>query len=405
MTKKAGGAILFPRGFAGAACHSGLKSRKKNPDLALIISSHPATFAGVFTTNKVSAAPVKLSKKVARRGVARAVVVNAGNANACTGKAGERDAQTMAELVAQGLSLKAEEVAVSSTGIIGELLPMSKIARGIKENAKNLSTSKKVAHDIARAIMTTDTFPKEVLSEIRIFGKTVRIGGIAKGAGMICPRMATLLSFITTDARVSVRLLQRALKSAVEVSFNRLTVDQHTSTNDSVMIFANGASGARVISHPGKEYDKFTAALTDVCVKLAKMIARDGEGATKLIEVNVKGAPTEKEASDVAFAIANSPLVKTAMHGEDPNWGRVVSAAGYGGSKVIEKKMTLVINGVKLFGKGTPARPSAKKKCARALRRKEVDITIDLGLGNASTRVWTCDLTRDYIKINADYHT
>jgi len=405
VTKKAVGAILFPRGFAGAACHCGLKSRKKNPDLALIVSSQPAPFAGVFTTNRVCAAPVKLSRKIARKAIARAVVVNSGNANACTGEEGLRDAGTMAGLVARGLSIKAGEVAVASTGIIGELMPMEKIARGIKENIKNLSTSRKVARDIARAIMTTDTFPKEMVAEITISGMTVRIGGIAKGAGMISPRMATLLSFITTDASISPALLKKALRSAVEVSFNRLTIDGHTSTNDSAMILAGGASGARMISAAGKEYDKFAGALAEVCIGLAKMIARDGEGATKLIEISVKRAPTEKQARDVAFAIANSPLVKTAIHGQDPNWGRIVSAAGCAGGRVIEKKMTLMINGVKLFSRGSPAPPSAKKKCAGTLQRKDIDITIDLGLGGGSSRVWTCDLSREYIKINADYHT
>jgi glutamate N-acetyltransferase/amino-acid N-acetyltransferase len=405
MSKKARGAILYPKGFRGAATHAGIKRKSGAPDVALIVSDLPAAFAAVFTTNRVAAAPVKYSKAIAQKGSARAAVVNAGNANACTGKRGDRDAKAMAKLVAAGIHAKSNEVAVSSTGIIGEALPMRKIERGIRTNMANLSSSREAARKIARAIMTTDTFPKEALAELRLSGRKVRIGGIAKGAGMICPDMATLLSFITTDAALSPRLLKRALKSAVEVSFNRLTIDGHTSTNDSVMLFANGASGARSIARSGKDFSKFTSALTGVCVELARMIARDGEGATKLIEIHVTGAPSEKVARSVAFAIATSPLVKTAMHGEDPNWGRIVSAAGYASTKVVEERLTLMVNGVKLFSKGVPARPQAKTRCARALRKKDIDITLDLGAGGASSRVWTCDLTRDYVAINAYYHT
>ena len=404
MVRKIKGAILFPKGFVGAACHSGLKSKRTNPDLAILASTSRATFGAVFTKNTVSAAPVKLSRKVAEGGLAIAVVVNAGNANACTGIKGMSDARKMAQRVAEGIGTDAHEVAVASTGIIGEPLPMAKIERGIKKNLNNLSSGRKAAHEIALAIMTTDTFPKEVIAEIRISGKKVRIGGIAKGAGMICPNMATLLSFITTDAAISARLLKKALVRAAGTSFNCLTIDGHMSTNDSLMILANGASGAKRISANGLDYRKFETALTEVCAELAKLIARDGEGATKFIEIKVSGGRTEKEAREVAFAVANSALVKTALHGEDPNWGRVASAAGYA-AEVVEEKMVIAINGVKLFNMGTPASEIQRKKCARALRKKDISVTIDLGMGAGSQTVWTCDLTRDYIKINADYHT
>jgi len=404
MIRKAKGAILFPKGFVGAACHSGLKSKRTNPDLAILASTSRASFAAVFTKNRISAAPVKLSKKIEDGGLARAIVVNAGNANACTSRKGMNDARRMAQSVAKGMGINVNEVAVASTGIIGKPLPMAKIVRGIKENLKNLSSDRKAAHEIAQAIMTTDTFPKEIIAETRISGKKVRIGGIAKGAGMICPNMATLLSFMTTDAAISARLLKKALVRAAGASFNRLTVDGHMSTNDSVMILANGASGAKRISVNELGYRKFETALAEVCKELAKLVARDGEGATKFIEIKVNSARTEKDARDVAFAVANSALVKTALHGEDPNWGRIASAAGYA-ADVVEEKMVIAINGVKLFNKGTPASEIQRRKCARALRKRDISIAIDLGLGAESQTVWTCDLTRDYIKINADYHT
>jgi len=392
------------RGFRGAALAAGIKKVKGIPDLALIVSDAAETSgAGLFTTNCAAAAPVLVSRHhlAASRGVVRAVVVNSGNANACTGETGLRTAEGTARAAARLLDIPPEQVLVASTGVIGVPLKFDLITEQLPALHQNLSAENAAA--VTQAIMTTDTFPKSCVLRTEVGGSPVHLAGIAKGAGMIHPRMATMLSFITSDAAIGPRMLQTMLRSAVEVSFNRITVDGDTSTNDTVVAMASGASGVSI--RPGNESRSwFLAGLTELCQKLAQMIARDGEGAKKLVTIEVRGARRPSDAERIARAIANSALVKTAFAGSDPNWGRIICAAGYSGAKFDPAKVDISVNDFVLCRKGLDAgfdEAVAKKE----LDQKELTLRFDLHQGAASARIWTCDLTHDYITINASYRT
>ena len=398
------GSLSTAQGFRGAAVAAGIKRVEGALDLSLLVSDAPeTTAAGLFTTNLAAAAPVLLCRQhlAAGRGRARAIIVNAGNANACTGRAGARAAQVTAGAVASILDLKAHEVLVASTGVIGVPLKVELILNQLPGLKEKLSAENAAA--MARAIMTTDTVPKSVVLRTRMNGKMVHLAGIAKGSGMIHPRMATMLSFITTDAAVPPRELQNMLRLAARVSFNSVTVDGDTSTNDTLIALASGRADVALRQHTpqGKH---FLAGLTELCESLARMIAKDGEGAGKLVTVEICGARRRSDAERIARAIANSPLVKTAIAGSDPNWGRIICAAGYSGGNFDPGKVDIGINGFMLCRKGLDAGfdESAAKKL---MGEKELALRLDLHDGKASARMWTCDLTHGYIDINASYRT
>lgn len=401
---KTEGHLGTPQGFCASAAHAGIKKKKGALDLALIYSECAATTAaGVFTTNRAAAAPVVLSRRylAASHGLARAVVVNSGNANACTGAAGMRTAEETTRAAAKALGIPRKQVLVASTGVIGVPLKAELITRQLPALAASLSPAH--AEAAASAIMTTDTFPKVCALRTKIDGRMVHLAGIAKGAGMIHPRMATMLSFITTDAGIPAKDLQKLLERAVAESFNRVTVDGDTSTNDTVILLASGLSGVRF--RAGSEAGEFfLSGLTELCQALAKMIVRDGEGAKKLITVEVIGTRNASDADRIARAIANSPLVKTAMAGSDPNWGRILCAAGYSGAEFDPAKVEIRVNGLVLCRRGCDSgfdEPAARK----LLGQREVALRVDLHQGKASARIWTCDFTHEYITINASYRT
>jgi glutamate N-acetyltransferase / amino-acid N-acetyltransferase len=398
------GDLATPLGFRAAAVAAGIKRVHDALDLALIFSDSPATTAaGVFTTNQVVAAPVQVSRQhlVQSRGRCRAIVVNSGNANACTGRAGTDTAEETARTAADLLGIEPSQVLLASTGVIGVALKADLILQQLPHLRAKLSQEN--AGAVAHAIMTTDTVPKTCVVRSEARGKAVHIAGIAKGAGMIHPRMATMLSFITTDVSMGERMLHNLLVGAAEDSFNRLTVDGDTSTNDTVLALASGLAETAVI--PGNESRAwFAEGLTLVCQTLACKIARDGEGASKLITVEVAGARTPLDADRAARAIANSPLVKTALAGADPNWGRIVCAAGYSGAKFDLNRIDVSANQLALCRKGVDA-GFDEAAARRELGRKEIVIHVDLHAGRATARMWTCDLTREYIDINASYRT
>jgi glutamate N-acetyltransferase/amino-acid N-acetyltransferase len=393
--------VVFARGFKVGSGRGGLKT--KGDDVMFLVADEPAVAAALFTTNKMFAAPVRYSREVARRGHVKAIVANAGNANAATGDAGYANAKEMARLAAGYAGCRADAVFVASTGVIGRPLDMAKVRAGISAAAANLDVNAAAAAAAARAIMTTDTRPKSAQREINISGRPVRIGGITKGVGMLSPRLATMLCFLTTDAKASPAVLRRALGAAAEMSFDRVTVDGDMSTNDSLFLLASGRSPAPAIKAGTPRYRAFVKALTEVCVELAKMMAADGEGATKLVTVNVSRAASDAAALAQARAIANSPLVKTALFGCDPNWGRVLAAAGYAGAPFEEKKAVLSFNGVVAFRKGVPLPKSGAIN--DVMKEREITIELDLGLGKGRAVVYTCDYSYDYVKINAEYHT
>ncbi len=403
MLTKITGGITAPQGFKAAGVHAGLKKTGKE-DVGIIYSTVPAAGAAVFTTNKMAAAPVIVSRQAIERGKIRAIVVNSGCANACTGDQGMQDAQTMAHATAKALNVDDCEVLVASTGVIGVNLPMDKIKSGISQVAANLSEQ---GHDqVLTAMMTTDTFPKSCAYEFSIGGKTCKIAGIAKGAGMIHPNMATMLAFITTDAAIQPELLKQALSQTVELSFNMISVDGDTSTNDMVAVLANCQAGNEPItSADSQNYQDFYTALKTVCTELAQLIVRDGEGATKFLEINVTGAVSFADAKLSAMAIAKSPLVKTAFFGQDPNWGRILCAVGYSGAKTQPDKTSLNIGDLTIVknGQGTVGFDTAKLK--EVMAAKDIAITVDLGMGHASATVWTCDFSYEYVKINGEYTT
>ncbi|NLH97974.1 MAG: bifunctional glutamate N-acetyltransferase/amino-acid acetyltransferase ArgJ [Chthonomonadales bacterium] len=395
--------ITYPEGFVASGVRCGLKT--EGPDLALIVADGPASVAGVFTTNVVQAACVRYSKHVVERGVARAILCNAGNANACNGDRGDRDTISMAEMTARALGVEPTTVLIASTGVIGHPMPMEKLERGIPLAADALDREGDTDMRVARAIMTTDLRPKVIgvrCASDEWDGEIV-FGGVCKGSGMIAPNMATMLCFLTADVRAPHPLLQDALREAVRCSFNRITVDGDTSTNDMALLMANGA-GPCSIAQPGPAMDDFVEALSRVCLYLAREVARDGEGATKLVEVRVTGAPNEGDAELVARTIAESPLVKTALFGCDPNWGRILAAAGRSGIVFDPRSATVLIGDQVVYETGSSA-PFDRDAAHDYLTEPEVILTLDLASGPASASVWTCDFSYDYVKINAEYHT
>jgi len=394
------GGVATARGFRAAGISAGIKASGK-PDLALIVSDAVAQIAAVYTTNKVLAAPVIVSKEHLQRsgGKARAIVVNSGCANSCTGDTGMRDARTMAEETARLVGCPVEQVLVASTGVIGVALPMDKVRSGIPAAFGALGADQGPA--AAQAIMTTDLSPKEAAAKITIGGREASIGGMCKGAGMIEPMMATMLGFVTTDVAMPQALLDRALREAVDQSFNAITVDGDSSTNDCVLLLASGASGVIV---DDSSYAAFVEGLTAVCRQLALAIVRGGEGATKLVQVNVTGAASSAEARKAAKVIANSLLVKTAIHGGDPNWGRLICAAGRAGVTFDASRAGVTMGSIVLFKDGQPHDERAPA-AAEYLKGAELTIGVDLGAGSASSTVWTCDLSAEYVRINADYRT
>ncbi|MBP2641678.1 MAG: argJ [Firmicutes bacterium] len=394
--------ITAPKGFTAAGVKAGIKKSGKE-DVAVIYSSVPASVAAVFTTNTMAAAPVIISRRAVEKGRAQAVVVNSGCANASTGPQGMVDAQAMAHITASLLNLDDAAVVVASTGIIGVNLPMGKIADGIKQAVEELSVDGHAA--ALQAIMTTDTQPKVCAYEFKLNGVPVRIAGMAKGSGMIHPNMATMLAFITTDAAVSPPVLRQALNEAVALSFNMITVDGDTSTNDMVCVLANGLAGNSELTAPNDpQYNEFVTALREVCTYLAQQVVRDGEGATKFLEIKVQGATTFAAAKQAAMAVAKSPLVKTAFFGEDPNWGRILCAVGYSGVGAEPEKTSLAIGDLTIVtaGMGTQVDTEALKKI---MAEHDIVITIDLGMGSSEATVWTCDFSYEYVKINGEYHT
>ncbi|MHB0976034.1 MAG: bifunctional glutamate N-acetyltransferase/amino-acid acetyltransferase ArgJ [Candidatus Aquicultorales bacterium] len=392
------GGVTAPKGFKASGIACGIKQSGKT-DLAIVFSDAQATGAGVFTKNVMVAPPVLLSKANLESGTARAMVVNSGNANACTGAQGYADSVLMAEIAARALGLCVDDVVVASTGIIGVPLPIEKVQAGIIEAAGCLSETG--SSDAASAIMTTDLFPKESAVEVVLSGGSVRIGGIAKGSGMIAPNMATMLAFITTDAAIGAKELKDLLVDVTDRTFNSITVDGDTSTNDMLVVLANGMSGVDV---GADDLEAFGEALESLCSTLGKMIVKDGEGATKIARITVGGGASKEEAKAAAMAIANSKLVKTALFGSDPNWGRIACAAGYSGAGLDPNMLKIDIAGITTVEKGVPV-PFDDMAASDALAAEEVEITVDLGVGEASATVWTCDLSYDYVRINSEYRT
>ena len=387
-------------GFKASGIAAGIK-KENTPDLALIFSEYDSVAAGVFTTNKVKAAPVLLTEDHIMDRWARIIIANSGNANACTGPIGIKDARYIAELIAKELDVRADEVLVASTGVIGAPLPMDTITRSIPELVSEMSEGGIAA--AAEAIMTTDSFPKISSIDGEAGGQPYRITGISKGAGMIMPNMATMLCFVITDINISGTLLQNALLSSNEVSFNRITVDGDTSTNDMVLVMANGAAGNKNLTT--EEYDDFVMALKKVMTDLALMIIRDGEGATKVVHVKVRGAASEEEALKCARTIANSSLVKTAFYGQDPNWGRVMAALGRSGVMIREEDVSIWIDDVQIVGGGLGLGKDLEEKAADKMKNREFSLIVDLNQGECEDFIVTSDLTHEYVSINADYRT
>lgn len=404
MIESVKGGVVASAGFRTASIHCGLKSDGASRDLAVLLSDRPTQSAAMFTTNRVKSAAVRWSEKRVRENNIRAIVVNAGNANACTGKRGEEDAERTARVAASLLGLAPSQVFLASTGIIGVPLPVEKIEYGLRSAVPRLSGGIEAGEAFALAIMTTDTVPKSVAFRFQASRKQLTLGGATKGVGMIAPNMATMLCFLTTDASISQAALDRALRDAVEQSFNRVTVDGHMSTNDTVVILANGAAGNELIEEGTPDYATFCHTLDIACLSLAKMMVRDGEGATRMIRVEVTGALAREDATKAARAVANSPLVKAAVNGGDPNWGRIISAAGYSGAEMEEERAKLWIGDLLVFDTGSPT-GCPKVELAAFVQKPEVHFRIDLGMGAESDTYWTCDLSKEYVSINADYHT
>ena len=439
LFKTISGSVIAPQGFLAGGVFCDIKrlgtgkgsDKGQKRDLALIVSEVPAMVAGMFTTNQVCAAPVKVCVERVKKGTAQAVVINSGNANACTGKHGLQDAQEMVRYAERALNFPKGSVLVGSTGRIGVTLPMDNVRAGIIEAAVELgSTAKHAAHAV-EAIMTSDTRPKQIAVEFKLGGKTVRLGGICKGAGMIQPGMstngqrpaalskgglhATMLCFITTDVAIDSKVLQTALQEAVAQSFNRITVDGDMSTNDTVLVLANGLAGNREFGVRSSEFGVFQAALNNICLELAKMIVRDGEGVHRIVTVRVNGAKTVADADAAARAVANSPLVKTSWHGGDPNWGRIIDALGYSPAKIFEEKVDIGYSSAfasdasarrggreKILWslkRGQPTKATFKQLCA-AVAPKEFDLHINLNLGPAGAVIYAADLTEEYVDFN-----
>ena len=401
LVRECQGGVTAPHGFKAGGLYCGIRKAKK--DIAMIVSSRPAVAAAVFTLNKTQAAPILVDKRQLERSrLCSAVVVNSGNANACTGERGLNDAWEMVRATASVLNIPESEVMISSTGVIGQYMPMDHVVEGIRQLAPIVSESG--GRDAAEAIMTTDTAVKESAVQFSLGNRLVTLGAMAKGSGMIAPNMATMLAFITTDCAIPDALLQKALIRANGRSFNRITVDGDMSTNDMVLVLANGMAGNEEFGEHSEEFNLFCAALEYVMIKLAKMIARDGEGATKLIEIYVKGARSEEEAAQAAKSVANSNLVKTAIHGCDANWGRIMAAVGYSGIDMDPDLVEIGFNELPVLRKHYEI-VLDEEKAKAALGKDSVLVTIDLNQGNQSARFWTCDLTKEYIHINASYRS
>ncbi len=396
------GGITSVQGFVASGIHAGIK-KDGRPDLALILSQSVATAAGCLTRNRFKAAPLLVTREHLKTHRGRAIIVNSGNANACTGKQGYRDAKKLAYWVAEALHLPMHQVFVASTGVMSEPLPMEKIQKAIPKVITSLSSTG--GHRAAKAIMTTDTFPKEFALTSWIGKTPVTLGGTAKGSGMIHPDLATMLAFIGTDVAIESRALQEALRIAVDQSFNRISVDGDTSTNDLVLCLANGLAENPPIRSGTTALKVFTQLLTFLCQELAKMIVRDGEGATKFVTLQIRGARNESEALRIAEAIARSILVKTALFGEDANWGRIMAAIGASGVDVPAERISLSVNGIQIARGGIAVGKRAEAQANRKLRQRNITLTVGLGQGNAEVIYYTTDLSQGYVKINAAYRT
>jgi glutamate N-acetyltransferase/amino-acid N-acetyltransferase len=395
------GGVTAPKGFLASGIHSGIK---KPPllDLAMIVSEVEGPIAGMFTTNQIVAAPVILDRLNLKKKTGRAILINSGNANAFTGPQGLLDTREMAQLVSQNLQVPLHTIFVASTGVICPPLPMPAIRRGIPRLISGLKRDGKLA---AQAIMTTDTTIKAIALRAGIGGKTVTIGGMAKGAGMIHPHMATMLAFLTTDAAIHQPTLQTALRKAVDQSFNCISVDGETSTNDTVLCLANGLANNRLLRSDSSELKDFEHLLNEVCLSLALQVCRDGEGATKMVEIQVIGAKNANDAKRFANTLVTSPLLKTALFGEDPNWGRILAAIGRAGPRLDPEKIGIRFDGIYIVKKGKGTGQEIEKKVKRVMEKREFTITVIVGDGNADWRIWTTDLSYDYVKINASYRS
>ncbi|WP_294159732.1 bifunctional glutamate N-acetyltransferase/amino-acid acetyltransferase ArgJ [uncultured Selenomonas sp.] len=393
--------VTFPKGFTAAGVKAGIK-KSGNPDLAVIYTKTEAAVAGTFTQNQVAAAPVYASKKVAATGTAHAVVSNSGCANACTGAVGDADAAKTQAVAAAALGCEPLDVIVGSTGVIGVPLPMEKVEAGVKQAVSELSPDGSEA--AANAIITTDTHTKSCSTSITIDGKEVRFGAIAKGSGMIRPNMATMLCYITTDLAIDQKLLQEALSTVVETTFNMISIDGDMSTNDMVIVLANGEAGNAKITEKNADYDKVVETLHAISEGMAERIAADGEGATKFLKIHVHGTKTFADAKAVGMAVANSPLVKTAFFGEDPNWGRVICAVGYAGVPMDPEKTVVSFGGIPVYAHGVGA-GADKDALAKVMAEHDIVIDVDLADGDAEATVFSCDFSYEYVKINGEYHT
>ena len=393
--------VTYPKGFTAAGVKAGIK-KSGNPDLAVIYTKTEAAVAGTFTQNQVAAAPVYASKAVAATGTAHAVVSNSGCANACTGAVGDADAKKTQELAAQLLGCDPLDVIVGSTGVIGVPLPMDKVVAGVKQAVSELSEDGSEA--AANAIITTDTHTKSCSTAITLGGKEVRFGAIAKGSGMIRPNMATMLCYITTDLAIDQKLLQEALSTVVETTFNMISIDGDMSTNDMVIVLANGEAGNAKITEKNADYDKVVETLHAIAEGMAERIAADGEGATKFLKIHVHGTKSFADAKAVGMAVANSPLVKTAFFGEDPNWGRVICAVGYAGVPMDPEKTVVSFGGIPGYAHGVGA-GADKDALAKVMAEHDIVIDVDLADGDAEATVFSCDFSYEYVKINGEYHT
>lgn len=400
-----GGSITSPKGYLAGACYVGVKSRKsEKPDVAILYSQEPAACAALFTTNKFCAAPVLLGREVLKKGKARAVVINSGNANAATGEQGLENAKKVELLAEELLGLGEDEVFVSSTGVIGQQLPVDKVLEGVRRIVPTMNVEQ--GTDAAWAIMTTDTVKKEVAYELELSSGTIRIAAMCKGSGMIHPNMATTLSYVTTDAKVEAPVLQKMLKDAADKSFNMTTVDGDTSTNDSLFLFANGASGVAIESEADKA--AFAELLDSICIDMAMRIASDGEGATHLMIVEARGLPTEQDARLVARSIAGSTLFKAAVFGRDANWGRIMAAAGYSGADVDPTKADCILKsaaGEVVVMEGGFGTDFSEELAKAVLTEHDITVIVDFHSGDGQATAFGCDLTYDYVKINGDYRS
>lgn len=399
--KNAKAGVTFPKGFTAAGVKAGIK-KSGNLDVAVIYTEKEAAVAGTFTLNKVAAAPVFVSKAVVKTGTAHAIVANAGCANACTGEQGDKDAKETQACAAKALGVQPDDVIVASTGVIGVNLPMEKLKAGVEAAVKNLSTTGSV--DAGNAIITTDTHSKACALEVNIGGVPVRFGAIAKGSGMIQPNMATMLTFITTDVAIDQPLLQKALSHVVEKTFNMISIDGDMSTNDMAIVLANGEADNPKITTENDDYKAVEEALHKICRGLAEHIASDGEGATKFLTINVTGTKSFADAKQIGMTVANSPLVKTAFFGEDPNWGRVICAVGYAGIPMDPNKTVVKFGTIPVYAKGVGAAYD-EAALRSVMAAHDIVIDIDMGEGDASATVWTCDFSYEYVKINGEYHT